>query len=320
MKTIAVLVHSLTVEYAVQVLEGITTFYKNKNVRLVIFQVKDPHSTYSIYDYQSWTGIEYLQSEEIDGVILIAGSFAMTVTKECFQDTFKIIKDKPLISIAMDLGIEGTTFTKIQCNQAFSDVVKHLIEKHNCKKIGFVSANNTISAEAVQRFEAYKFALNENNLQYDDNIVFHGAFTQNTAYREIKKRFKSKEDVDIDALVVANDNMALGCTMAFQEIGVNVPNDIKIIGFDNTTHAYMINPKLSTIDQNIAQQGYVAAEKMLQKLNGQEIESEIEISLSPVYRQSCGCIEQSNHQQIYLDPEGKPHPDLDIESIGLHAS
>ena len=56
MKTIAVLIHSLTVEYAVQVLEGITTYYKDKDVRLVIFQIKDPHSTYSLYDYQCWTG------------------------------------------------------------------------------------------------------------------------------------------------------------------------------------------------------------------------------------------------------------------------
>ena len=266
MKTIAVLIHSLTVEYAVQVLEGITTYYKDKDVRLVIFQIKDPHSTYSLYDHQCWTGIDYLQSNEIDGVIIISGSFAMTVTKEIFQEKLKVLKNKPIISIAMDLGIEGTTYTKIQCNQAFSDVIKHLIEKHNCKKIGFMSANQTISAEATQRFEAYKFALADNNLKYDDNIVFHGAFTQDTGYRVLRDRFSTKEEVNFDALLVANDNMALGCIIALQELGVKIPKDVKVVGFDNTTHAYMVTPKLSTIDQNISQQGYIAAEKMLQLL------------------------------------------------------
>ena len=320
MKTIAVLIHSLTVEYAVQVLEGITTYYKDKDVRLVIFQIKDPHSTYSFYDYQCWTGIDYLQSNEIDGVIIISGSFAMTVTKEIFQEKLKVLKNKPIISIAMDLGMEGTTYTKIQCNQAFSDVIKHLIEKHNCKKIGFMSANQTISAEATQRFEAYKFALADNNLKYDDNIVFHGAFTQDTGYRVLRDRFSTKEEVYFDALLVANDNMALGCIIALKELGVKIPKDVKVVGFDNTTHAYMVAPKLSTIDQNISQQGYIAAEKMLQKLNGLDIPSEIEMPLSPIYRQSCGCIDEKNLEQIYLDSNGISHPDLDVESIGLHAS
>lgn len=320
MKTIAVLIHSLTVEYAVQVLEGITTYYKNKDVRLVIFQIKDPHSTYSFYDYQCWTGIDYLQSNEIDGVIIISGSFAMTVTKEIFQEKLKVLKNKPIISIAMDLGMEGTTYTKIQCNQAFSDVIKHLIEKHNCKKIGFMSANQTISAEATQRFEAYKFALADNNLKYDDNIVFHGAFTQDTGYRVLRDNFSTKEEVNFDALLVANDNMALGCIIALQELGVKIPKDVKVVGFDNTTHAYMVAPKLSTIDQNISQQGYIAAEKMLQKLNGLDIPSEIEMPLSPIYRQSCGCIDEKNLEQIFLDSNGISHPDLDVESIGLHAS
>ena len=320
MKTIAVLIHSLTVEYAVQVLEGITTYYKDKDVRLVIFQIKDPHSTYSFYDYQCWTGIDYLQSNEIDGVIIISGSFAMTVTKEIFQEKLKVLKNKPIISIAMDLGMEGTTYTKIQCNQAFSDVIKHLIEKHNCKKIGFMSANQTISAEATQRFEAYKFALADNNLTYDDNIVFHGAFTQDTGYRVLRDRFSTKEEVYFDALLVANDNMALGCIIALQELGVKIPKDVKVVGFDNTTHAYMVAPKLSTIDQNISQQGYIAAEMMLQKLNGLDIPSEIEMPLSPIYRQSCGCIDEKNLEQIYLDSNGISHPDLDVESIGLHAS
>lgn len=320
MKTIAVLIHSLTVEYAVQVLEGITTYYKDKDVRLVIFQIKDPHSTYSFYDYQCWTGIDYLQSNEIDGVIIISGSFAMTVTKEIFQEKLKVLKNKPIISIAMDLGMEGTTYTKIQCNQAFSDVIKHLIEKHNCKKIGFMSANQTISAEATQRFEAYKFALADNNLTYDDNIVFHGAFTQDTGYRVLRDNFSTKEEVNFDALLVANDNMALGCIIALQELGVKIPKDVKVVGFDNTTHAYMVTPKLSTIDQNISQQGYIAAEKMLQKLNGLDIPSEIEMPLSPIYRQSCGCIDEKNLEQIYLDSNGISHPDLDVESIGLHAS
>ena len=66
MKNIAVLIHSLTVEYAVQILNGISSYCKDKDVRVIIFQLNDPFATYGVFDYQNWSAIEYLKSDEID--------------------------------------------------------------------------------------------------------------------------------------------------------------------------------------------------------------------------------------------------------------
>ena len=316
MKNIAVLIHSLTVEYAVQILNGISSYCSDKDVRVMIFQLNDPFATYGVFDYQNWSAIEYLKSDEIDGVIIIYGSFSMTVSPAYFRKVFEKI-NKPVVSVSMELGLKNEITTYVDCDQVYDDIVKHFIQKHHCKKIAFLSANDTISKEAIQRFEAYKKALKSNNLEFDENLVFDGYFTQETGYQAIADKIKSKEDLNFDALIVANDNMAAGALNALQEAGIDVPNDVKMIGFDNTSHSYMSRPKISTIDQNIVYQGEVAAQALLKKLNGEDVPSSIPISLSVIYRQSCGCVEMTDLRQIYKNQNDEVVKDEVSEVKGI---
>ena len=316
MKNIAVLIHSLTVEYAVQILNGISSYCSDKDVRVMIFQLNDPFATYGVFDYQNWSAIEYLKSDEIDGVIIIYGSFSMTVSAEYFRKVFEKI-NKPVVSVSMELGLKNEITTYVDCDQVYDDIVKHFIQKHHCKKIAFLSANATISKEAIQRFEAYKKALKSNNLEFDEKLVFDGYFTQETGYQAIADKIKSKEDLNFDALIVANDNMAAGALNALQEAGIDVPNDVKMIGFDNTSHSYLSRPKISTIDQNIVYQGEVAAQALLKKLNGEDVPSSIPISLSVIYRQSCGCVEMTDLRQIYKNQNDEVVKDEVSEVKGI---
>ena len=316
MKNIAVLIHSLTVEYAVQILNGVSSYCSDKDVRVMIFQLNDPFATYGVFDYQNWSAIEYLKSDEIDGVIIIYGSFSMTVSSAYFRKVFEKI-NKPVVSVSMELGLKNEITTYVDCDQVYDDIVKHFIQKHHCKKIAFLSANATISKEAIQRFEAYKKALKSNNLEFDENLVFDGYFTQETGYQAIADKIKSKEDLNFDALIVANDNMAAGALNALQEAGIDVPNDVKMIGFDNTSHSYLSRPKISTIDQNIIYQGEVAAQALLKKLNGEDVPSSIPISLSVIYRQSCGCVEMTDLRQIYKNQNGEVVKDEVSEVKGI---
>ena len=316
MKNIAVLIHSLTVEYAVQILNGISSYCSDKDVRVMIFQLNDPFATYGVFDYQNWSAIEYLKSDEIDGVIIIYGSFSMTVSAAYFRKVFEKI-NKPVVSVSMELGLKNEITTYVDCDKVYDDIVKHFIQKHHCKKIAFLSANATISKEAIQRFEAYKKALKSNNLEFDENLVFDGYFTQETGYQAIADKIKSKEDLNFDALIVANDNMAAGALNALQEAGIDVPNDVKMIGFDNTSHSYMSRPKISTIDQNIVYQGEVAAQVLLKKLNGEDVPSSIPISLSVIYRQSCGCVEMTDLRQIYKNQNDEVVKDEVSEVKGI---
>lgn len=83
MKNIAVLVYELTIEYNATVLNGIVDFFAQKNdVRLFISPVNVPKSTTAEFDYQYWSSVDVLCSEEIDAYIIITNSFSSYLTTD----------------------------------------------------------------------------------------------------------------------------------------------------------------------------------------------------------------------------------------------
>ncbi len=304
MKNIAVIIYSFTIEYSLTILNGIAKFYENKDVHLVISQVKRPHCTAGLYEYQYWAAAELLKSKEFDAMIIVSGSFSSVLHTEEFINYLKKIRDIPIISISADLGIKNNYYTKTESAQTYVDVVSHLKNKHGCKKIAFISAAQTASQEGQVRLKNYKDALKANNLEFREDFVINSEFTSRSAYNAFITRFNSKDNIEFDAILASNDLMAIGAIKALKEFGVKIPQDVKVIGFDDTSYAYKTKPKLSTINQNIFEQGIIAAELAWEKLNGHEIPKVTSISVNPIYRQSCGCISMDCETNIYMDEYG----------------
>lgn len=304
MKTIAVLIHGFTIEYSLDVLNGIVKFYENKDVRIVIGQVRIPHSIHGMYEYQCWTGAKLLSSNEIDGIIVISGSFSLAIGPQEFEEAISFYKNVPIISIAQPLNLPNSYSTGTDVTTTYTEVISHLIHKHGCKKIGYLSSNIIKTKESLARFDSYKKGLEANNMKFDPNLVLDGDFTSDTAYNIFVTHYTSKDQIPFDAILCANDLSAVGCTRALKEFGMELPRDCKIIGFDETTQAIKNNPKLSTIDQGIFEQGYLGAELMWEKLNGKEIPVESLLPVTPIYRQSCGCICLDDTEDVFMNSDG----------------
>ena len=89
MKNIAVLVYELTIEYNSTALNGIVDFFAQKNdVRLFISPVNVPKSTTAEFDYQYWSSVDVLCSEEIDAYIIITNSLSVTTFVICHDIVF----------------------------------------------------------------------------------------------------------------------------------------------------------------------------------------------------------------------------------------
>ena len=91
MKNIAVLIQSFTVEYSINILNGISSYFTDKeNYRLIIGQTKNPNYKLGLYEYQYWAAEELLLSDEIDGIILISGSYSSTMKANCKRKSYCI--------------------------------------------------------------------------------------------------------------------------------------------------------------------------------------------------------------------------------------
>ncbi len=162
----------------------------------------------------------------------------------------------------------------------------HLI-KQGHKRIMCISANH-IGGEFGLRTEGFKAALRDNNLPYNDKMLFYGDTTFQSGYQVIKDNIEALRD--ITAIFAQNDLMALGAIQALKESGINVPEDIAMVGFDDIELCTFYQPYLTTVHQPTKEIAALTCKRLIEKLNSTELtlKQKLEISPTLVIRESCG--------------------------------
>ncbi len=292
MYNIAVLVHNFSVEYADLIMQGIYKFFsEKKDARVFFVQTSTPHLANGLYDYQYWASVEYLKSEIIDEIIIISNTYCLYKSRDELKELIKPFFNKKIISIGMDFGEPNIHFTTAYCDSVYDEIVGHLKNEHGVSKIAFFSANKVQSQEAAERFAAFKKALKKHGLKFHKEWVLDGAFTRSSATAELKSKYQSKDEIEYEAIICANDLMGMAVLDYFSELGIKVPSEMKVFGFDNTSHSILSVPALATVDQSIEEQGRTAAEfgyKIL-KNKKKEFPQSVNTELKAIYRRSCGC-------------------------------
>lgn len=317
MKTVAVLVPSFAVEYSLEFLAGIYDYFNEKDVRVLVAHSRYYHDSTGAFNYQYWSVINLLKSEEVDVVICASGMYTSTMSRDEIANELKSFLNKPVISVALDFDFEEchSITQRINCDEIFYEIVNHLKTKHGCTNFAFLSANSLNSEEGNERYRAFLNAIKSCDLEFSSENEIEGKFVYEIAKNELKNKYKSKKDIKFDALVAANDAMAIAAMDYFAEIGIDVPEDVKVVGFDDSISSRLVHPRLSTISQNVYGQGYRAAELANDILDGKTVEKNEITELRVIYRQSCGCVEKRNPDPICLDSYGNQCFENDVVTV-----
>lgn len=294
------------IEHCQDFIKGVSSYFADKDVRLFISQTKFNTTHESLFDFQYWSSAEILKSKQIDAYIFLSGVYCSIIPEDKFCEIIGSYNDRPIISASIDLSYLSNCYSVINdSKKIYSQIVGHLKNVHDCKKIAFMSANDTSSSEAFERFECFKAALAEHEIPFYDDLVMSGRFTNFVAKASILEKYKSKEDIDFDAIVCANDVMASGVMEAFNLLDVRCPEDVIIVGFDDAIFASLSSPKLTTVNQNIANQGVTCGRLIYEILEGKTPDKVTYTDLELIIRQSCGCISTSDQNPVYINAEGK---------------
>jgi LacI family transcriptional regulator len=159
------------------------------------------------------------------------------------------------------------------------------------RRIGFISGRPDLQS-AEQRLQGYQDALRLANIPLDPDLIAAGDFSIETS------RLCTRELLSLSnpptAIFAANDQSALGTIETAREMGLRVPEDLSVVGFDNIPEATHFNPVLTTVDQFIEQMGRVAAEKLIGMIQGESLESDsYRMPTQLVVRDSCRAIAHS---------------------------
>ena len=305
MKNIAVLVYDLTVEYNIVVTDGITDFFKDKDdVHIIISTTSSPHNERFQYEYQYWTSVELLKSKNIDAAIVITNTYFNAINLETLTKSLECLLPIPIISVSNPMALPGNHYTTVSCDLAYDQIIEHLIKKHNKTKIAFMTAALTLSPESEEREKAFRAAMKKHGLEVNEDWIYDGDFTPKSAYDCFNERFKKGDKLPFEAILCANDYMAAGCVSIFDELGISIPEDVLIFGFDNAEVATNCMPMLSTISQSVAMTGYKAAALAYDILCGKKVPEKAVIQSFPMFRQSCGCMPKTMKDKGYFDIDG----------------
>jgi sigma-B regulation protein RsbU (phosphoserine phosphatase) len=221
----------------------------------------------------------------LDGLVVLSGTLGNHVGPERLAKFCERFRPLPMTSVAVPL--QGMPAVLVDDAEGMREAIRHLIDVHAYRRIAFVRGPEA-NEEAERRFAAYRDVLADRGIPFDADLVAPGNFQADagaTAVRLILDQRKSS----FEALVAANDHMALGAMETLQARGMRIPEQVAVIGFDDVDEARFTTPPLTTVRQPLYQQGERALRATLAQLAGETVPPVAQMKTDLVIRESCGC-------------------------------
>jgi LacI family transcriptional regulator len=172
--------------------------------------------------------------------------------------------------VSVDVEFEGlhSTWVSSDSFQGADLAVKHLMECGHTR-IGHISGLLE-TTPGRERLAGFRRSIQANGADYDEQLVVYGDFYYESGVAAMEKLLAL--DNPPTAVFVASDMMAMGAMRAIQAKGLSIPGDVAVIGFDDISIAAMAHPSLTTLRQEKALLGELAAEALLKQMdtNGEE--------------------------------------------------
>ena len=198
--------------------------------------------------------------------------------------------------ILLTCAIEGYFSVCFDNRAGLAEGIRHLIRDHHCRRIGFMAGVES-NEDSIERYGVYVSVLKEFGIKPDPSLVGHGDFSE-FCDEEVERLLDLNPDMD--ALVFANDGMAMGGYRVFKKRGIRIGQDIHVMGFDDVIGATSCEPNLTTVRADAAGLGYMAVKSLEDFLSGKA--TDVMIRSRFVRRQSCGCVDK-DYSALPLTPE-----------------
>ncbi len=282
---IAVIISGIDEEYQSTILKGIHKCAKELKINVshfIAFGGILHNQNHDIGEFNIYNLVNY---ERFDGVILLTNTISSPkITAEILEK----VKEARIPAVSIDHDLDKSLYhIGIDNKKAMKEVIEHLIKVHNVKTLNYVSGPED-NPESILRFEAYKEVLEENGIPYDEERVSCGFFRAVDGRKAVNKFMKSELPFP-DAIVCANDAMAIAATISLVNEGKRVPEDVIVTGFDNTYNARNYYPEITSVQRPLFESGYKACMKIFNHIVGVEQPRSEILETTAVYAQSCGC-------------------------------
>ena len=234
------------------------------------------------YEYQHNIIFDLPTERNVDIIYILQGLICSRADIETQTAFLKKMPKVPIVCLFSDFtGYHSVTFDNAS---GLRSSVSHLIEKHGAKNIGFVSGPVT-NRDARERLDIFEKVLIEHGIPVDEKKIVYGDFSM--ASEAVVDLLLDRND-KLDAIVFANDSMAVGGYNALAKRGLVPGKDICIAGFDDDIFSVSLEPPLTTVEASSALLAYKAVLNAQNYINGTAL-TDMTVETHLVQRSSCGC-------------------------------
>ncbi len=282
---IGLVLNILDEEYQISVFKGVKQRALELGIELICFQQEN-----SIFNSESiLRKLIDKNNFDVDGIIVLSSVVADSDQIATKAKIRKYLGNIPIVSLGQN--IDGIPSLVVQTDASMKQLVEHLILKHNYRKFYYISGsqthNDAIMRETIfiKTIEAYKPWYPD--LEYK---IKRGWFTERAAVEAMNEFEEEDPDYVPDAVVCANDNMAIG-VYKYLKTHKNKLSKKKcaVTGFDDIPQSRFEIPPITTIRQPLEEIGTEAVNVVYNLILGNEIQEKSYIESELVIRQSCGC-------------------------------
>ena len=259
---------------------------------------------YNIYNLPDFT--------KYDGVILNTDTIH---EPDIVQEIAGRINEAGVPCIDLNINTPWFVHVEMENRHGVEEIVKHLITQHKAANIFFISGPED-SHDANGRLSAYKDTMAENDIEWDEEYIYYGDYSYESGQRAVRK-FLDEAGVKPDAIVAANDEMAVGAMLALKEAGYRVPEDVMVTGYDDSDIAIYSYPRLTTVRRGEYEAGQIAYDKIVAMIRGEEVEDNTIIRGHAMFAESCGCADwrdadASQMRENYMKQHVKAYREMEI--------
>jgi sigma-B regulation protein RsbU (phosphoserine phosphatase) len=282
--TVGVLIDILDEEYQNQLFMGAAAAAGRHGARVVGFVggALDGPERLRFGMYRNFT-YDLATPASVDALLISAGTMVNVVGPERLAAWCRRFEPLPMCTLSVPLP--GIPCVSSDNATGMREAVTCLVGKAGFTRV--VCLRGPLeNPEADERYAIYCSVLRQHGLPVLPELVVVGDFVRGSAVRAIRDLVR--RGVTFQAIIASNDLMALGAMDALSAHGLRVPEDVAVIGYDDTADARFAAVPLSTVRQSTFGLGYAAVELLLQRIHGVATPEHVVLPTELVTRQSCG--------------------------------
>ena len=224
----------------------------------------------------------------VDGLISWSSTLGGTLEPNVVADFHRQFKPLPLVSLAQLMP--GVPTVLVDSYNGMRAAIVHLIEVHGYRRLAFIRGPER-HFYAQERYRAYTETLQAYGIPINTSLItppMHWEAGAEAIHLLLDEN-QLRPRIDFQAVLAVSDLLALEALKALQTRGIQVPGEVALSGFNDSTESRLSTPPLTSVSLPFAEQGTRAVEMLLAQLNGESVSEKVLLPSQLVIRQSCGC-------------------------------